>query len=195
MNKAGDELSPELIKGWTQVAAGNQNMTASVHTIRIANATDAAAVSCLLEVSYTALLPAFYTDTVMAQILPLITKANPLLLNSGMFYVATAGRGNVVGCGGWSIRAPKIGVRMNSQGNIRHFATHPDWLRRGIGRDILHRCVKEARAQKIERLNCYSALGAEPFYGANGFLAIKQIDVPLTDEFSFPATLMYHELS
>jgi len=170
-------------------------MTASAHTIRIANATDAAAVSRLLENCYSALLPAFYDDHVMAQILPLITKANPLLLNSGMFYVAMAGRGNVVGCGGWSVRRPKIGVKPNSQGSIRHFATHPDWLRRGIGRDILHRCIKEARAHKIERLNCYSALGAESFYGASGFLAVKQIDVPISDEFSFPATLMCNELS
>ena len=84
---------------------------------------------------------------------------------------------------------------MNSQGNIRHFATHPDWLRRGIGRDILLRCLKEARTQQIERMNCYSALGAEPFYGAYGFSAIKQVDVPMSGDFSFPATLMCNDLA
>ncbi len=130
----------------------------------------------------------------MAQILPLISRANPLLLNSGMFYVATAGRGNIVGCGGWSIRAPKIGVKMNSQGNIRHFATHPDWLRQGIGAGILRRCLTEAKAQNMERMNCHSALGAELFYGACGFSAIKRIDVPITSKFSFPATLMCNDL-
>ena len=170
-------------------------MTVPSHTIRVANATDAASVGRLLEASYNALLPAFYDKAILAQILPLITKANPLLLNSGTFYVAVAGRANVVGCGGWSMRRPKIGVKKNSQGSIRHFATHPDWLRQGIGGDILRRCMKDAKAHKLQSMNCYSALGAETFYEACGFAIIERIEVPISAEIAFPATLMHRELS
>ena len=58
-------------------------MSASSHSIRIANPTDAASVSHLLEESYRVLLPAYYDDAVMAQILPLISKANPLFAEFG----------------------------------------------------------------------------------------------------------------
>ena len=169
-------------------------MPTPLHKIRVANSTDAAAVSKLLEVTYARLFPAFYEESVLVQILPLITRANPLLLNSGTFYVAVAGRGNIVGCGGWSRKQPIIGEQIENQGSIRHFATHPDWLRRGIGRDILLQCIADTRAYKIKRLNCYSALGAEDFYGAYGFSIIEQIEVPINSHVSFPAILMRNDL-
>jgi len=170
-------------------------MSESSHHIRVANLTDAKAVSELLGASYTALLSAFYEENLLTQILPLITKANPLLLDSGTFYVAQIGRGKIVGCGGWSRKRPGAGALHSREGNIRHFATHPDWLRKGIGRDILLRCFEDVKGTEIKAMNCYSALGAETFYGAFGFSIVSQVDVPLTGQLAFPAFLMRNELT
>jgi hypothetical protein len=49
---------------------------------------DGPAVSSLLEASYTKLLAIDYEPDLLANLLPLVTKANSQLLASGNFYVA-----------------------------------------------------------------------------------------------------------
>jgi hypothetical protein len=60
----------------------------SVYSIRIARFADSDAVGALLVASYSSLLAARYDGDVLDRALPHLTRANPILLASGTYYVA-----------------------------------------------------------------------------------------------------------
>ena len=80
----------------------------------------------------------------------MLTKANPALLSTRTWYVVEALGANdrLVGCGGWARQRPDMpNERVDPVlGHIRHFATHPNWTRRGLGRALFGRGVADARA-------------------------------------------------
>jgi GNAT superfamily N-acetyltransferase len=114
-------------------------MAEKPYALRVAGPADAEAVTALLAASYPALLAAAYTADVLAATLPLMTKANPRLLASGTYYVAEADGGSLAGCGGWTAEMPGSGEVVPGVGHIRHFATHPQWTRRGVASAMLVR--------------------------------------------------------
>src|SRR6201987_6444029 len=138
-------------------------------SIRIATPKDSDAVSALLVASYSTLLAPCYNSDMLASALPHLTKANPTLLACGTYYVAERESGNLVGCGGWTAAKPGSGEITEGEAHIRHFATHPEWPRRGIGSALLARCVIDARSAGVRKLHCFSTLNAEWFYRAAGF--------------------------
>jgi len=150
---------------------------------------DAEPVSALLDRSYPALWAGLYDADLLEAVRPLVTRANPALLASGTFFVAVSDRGMVVGCGGWTHEAPGTGALTTGTGHIRHFATDPLWLRRGIGAAMLRRCIDEARAAGLESLLADSARGAERFYAAFGFEAQEE-SAPVIGGHVLPGTLM-----
>jgi N-acetylglutamate synthase-like GNAT family acetyltransferase len=160
------------------------------HVIRIAAPDDAPAVTALLEVCYPKLFAAGYEPDLLKLALPRMTKANPRLLASGNFFVAEAGAGRLVGCGGWSLERPGTGQIREGEAHIRHFATHPDWLRRGIGGAIIEQCVAKARGTGVERLECHSSLVAIRFYEAMGFTVVGQMTIDLGPDVALPGYLM-----
>jgi N-acetylglutamate synthase-like GNAT family acetyltransferase len=116
----------------------------------------------------------------LAPALELMTRANPALLSSGTYYVAESQGGILVGCGGWTREQPGDGNTKEGIGHIRHFATHPEWIRRGIGSAIYRRCETDARKAGIIRFECYSSLNAAVFYSALGFERICLVDIEMT---------------
>jgi N-acetylglutamate synthase-like GNAT family acetyltransferase len=164
------------------------------YPIRIARPTDSDAVSALLLTSYSSLLTARYDGDMLQHALPFITKAKPTLLASDTYYVVETELGSLVGCGGWTAAHPESGEIVEGEAHIRHFATHPEWVRRGVGTSLLARCFMDARRLGIGKLHCYSTLNAEQFYQASGFETIGPIDVPMGPGLIFPAVLMSREL-
>jgi len=164
------------------------------YAIRTATPGDAPAVSALLEASYPKLFAAGYEEKTLAAALPRITKSNPRLLASGNFFVAENAGGEIAGCGGWSKEQPDSDEISEAIGHIRHFATHPDWLRRGIGRAIVDRCVEQALAAKIRRLECYSSLVAVDFYQTMGFGMVRPMTVELGPDVTLPGCLMRRDI-
>ena len=79
-------------------------------TVRGASPQDAEAVSALLEASYSSLMALGYEPTLFARALPLLTKANPMLLSSCTWYVVEAldAEDRLVGCGGWARQRPDV---------------------------------------------------------------------------------------
>jgi GNAT superfamily N-acetyltransferase len=154
---------------------------------------DGAEVTALLEASYTKQLEGAYSPQVLARALPMMTKANPRLLGSGTYYVAQADT-QLVGCGGWSIEAPGSGEIREGTAHVRHFATHPDWLRHGIGRTLLLRCFSEATVAGINSLECHSTLVAINFYLATGFKVVGPMEMKLTADISIDGMLLRREL-
>lgn len=159
-------------------------------TFRIAMPEDEASVGDLLKASYSALMLSSYDEAVLAGALPMITRANPSLLSAGTYYVAESEEGVIVGCGGWTRERPDTTELVPGLGHIRHFATHPSWIGRGVGRSIYAMCEEQARSAGLWRLECYSSLNAEGFYAALGFRSIRQIEVPMGQGVALPGVLM-----
>src|SRR3989337_2491981 len=90
-------------------------------------------LSALIAAAYRELDPSHYPVGQLAAALPLMSKANPKLLASGTYYVAEIG-GEAAGFGRWPFEAPGTGALAEGVAHIRHFATHPDHLRKGIAR-------------------------------------------------------------
>jgi GNAT superfamily N-acetyltransferase len=164
------------------------------YTVRIATLEDAAAANELLQASYPMLMASSYDEKLLAPALKLITKANPALLGSGTYYVAELSTRVLVGCGGWTRERPGTSTAEPEVAHVRHFAVHPDWTRRGIGRAIFGFCEHAARAAGVIAFECYSSLNAETFYRALGFKRIREMDIELQPQVVFRAVLMRREL-
>src|SRR5215217_7069480 len=141
-------------------------MMAEAFAVRVATPDDAEPIGTLLRASYPSLMPSGYSAAVLARALPLIVRASPALLRSGTYYLAEGPGRALAGCGGWTFERPgAAGAPIDpTLGHIRHFATHPDWIRRGVGRALFDRCVADARVAGVQRFECYASLVAEPFY-------------------------------
>jgi GNAT superfamily N-acetyltransferase len=116
--------------------------------VRVAGLDDAEVVGSVLLNSYPSLMAPGYAADVLARALPFLVRANPALLRSGPYYLAALSDGTVTDCGGWTLDRPgAVSAPIDlTLGHIRHFATHPDWTRRGIGRALIDRCIADARA-------------------------------------------------
>lgn len=167
---------------------------ASRYDVRVATPLDAAAVSALLRVSYPTLMRSAYAEEALAPALELMTDANPSLLRSGTYYVAEVATGSLVGCGGWTPERPGTKSVEPGLGHVRHFAVHPDWTRRGIGRAIQTSCDRSARAAGMTAFECCSSLNAEPFYRVLGFVRIREMDMELAPSVVLRGVLMRRNL-
>ncbi|PWE33885.1 GNAT family N-acetyltransferase [Maritimibacter sp. 55A14] len=162
--------------------------------LRTALPTDLPAIDGLLARSYPALLKADYPPSVLVTALPIIARANPALVASGTYYLVADAGGAVLGAGGWSFAAPQGGRADGSTAHVRHVATDPAALRRGVGRMLMAAAVAAARRAGAERLECQSTLMAVPFYAAMGLETLGEITVRLRPGIDFPAVRMQRAL-
>jgi GNAT superfamily N-acetyltransferase len=158
--------------------------------LRIATPADAEAVAAVLRASYAELMAHAYPAELLARTLPLITRANPGLLASGRYYLVEAETGAPAGCGGWSAHPPGRPEPDRKRAHIRHFATHPAWTRRGVGRMLYVRCEADARAAGFTGFECWASLNGEGFYAALGFRRLERIEAPMPGGIRFPAVRM-----
>lgn len=165
-------------------------MAAHAYDTRIATPGDCAAVDALLQASYPVLMAPAYEAALLAPALGLMTKANMALLASGTYYIAESRDGAAVGCGGWTRERPGNGVVAAGVGHMRHFATHPQWTGRGIGRALYRLCERDARAAGVVVLECFASLNAAGFYRALGFERVGAIRMELGPGVALPAVLM-----
>src|SRR4051812_27229997 len=160
--------------------------------VRVATPNDADAVGSVLRASYPSLMAPGYPAELLARAVPLMARANPGLLRCGTYSLAQGPEGAALGCGGWTLERPGAAGEPHdrSLGHIRHFATHPSWLRHGVGRALFARCAAQARAAGVRRLECYSSLVGEPFYGALGFVAVEPITIEIGSGIAFASIRM-----
>ena len=158
--------------------------------LRVATPEDEDSVNELLQASYPDLMSTSYDAAVLADALPLFTKANPSLLSGGTYYLAESGKHGVVGCGGWTRERPGTGEIVPGLGHIRHFGTHASWTGRGVGRSIYAMCEEDAQSAGVKRFECYSSLNGQGFYASLGFESVRKINVDLSSDVSVPGVLM-----
>nr|WP_295658670.1 GNAT family N-acetyltransferase [Polymorphobacter sp.] len=114
-------------------------------------------------------------------------------------YVIVECDGRVAGGGGWSYRAGVYGGDHSTAlrdatpldpatdpARIRAMYTHPDFVRRGIGRIVLSVCEAAARAAGFRNVVLMATLSGEPLYRAAGYVAVEHradtvdgVEVPL----------------
>ena len=146
--------------------------------VRTATPNDRELLSKLIAPSYGELARGPYDPDTLPAALPSTSRANPKLLASGTYYVAKIG-GTAAGCGGWTMAKPGSDEIVDGVGHIRHFATHPAHVRKGVGRLLLDVCLVEARDAGIRTMMCQSTLPAEAFYASAGFRRIGLIEVEM----------------
>lgn len=103
-------------------------------------------------------------------------------------YFVVESDGVPVACGGWSRRITSYGGDHTpgrepalltpgvDAARVRAMYTHPDFLRRGIGRMILDLCEAAARAEGYDRVELVATMGGEPLYLAAGYVEIERFE-------------------
>ena len=183
--------------------------------VRPSTIDDKDAIETVMRASYGNLLKDDYDSKVLDLALPHICHVRPELLTCNTWYVVEhpycsndnneTGGNMIVGCGGWTPKSPmnKKGVGEEDEQNIiiphlRHFATHPDFLRKGVGRAIWDRIWKDwceyydlhNKGKDRPYMEVYSTLSAESFYKSLGFEKVEEITIPICEDCQFPAVLM-----
>lgn len=162
----------------------------SAYALRKATLDDRPALEELIAWSARRLSRDHYSDAQVESALGSAFGVDSELIRDGTYFVAEAD-GAIVGCGGWSRRATLFGSDAQpgrrselldpsrDSARIRAFFVHPDWARRGIGRAILERCEKEARAEGFRTAQLMSTLPGHDFYKSLGWTGDERVAHPL----------------
>lgn len=147
--------------------------------VRVARPEDLPALERLASAAIDRLLRPFLTESqVLAS--SAIMGVDARLIEDGTYALAECD-GIVVGCGGWSRRRTMYGgdgAAGRDDGGldpavdaarVRAMYTHPDAVRRGIGRCILGWCEVAAAAEGFTRLELVATLAGAPLYTTAGF--------------------------
>jgi GNAT superfamily N-acetyltransferase len=109
------------------------------------------------------------------------------LIADGTYFVVEAD-GAIAGCGGWSRRATLYGGDHSpgrdaalldpavDAARVRAMYTHPDFVRRGVGRLILQLCEAAARAEGFTGLELMATLSGRALYSRAGYVDIEAIE-------------------
>jgi GNAT superfamily N-acetyltransferase len=185
--------------GLTLASPTEHNQERIDWNVRPATIADANQTAKLLSESYYTILPQNYDQDTLSKALPSITTPRAQLLNCGTWYVVEDPvTKDIVGCGGWTLRSPAPNSTNATDvpvPNLRHFATHPGWTRRGIGKALWTRTLRDiSDAVGPETpLEVYSTLTGEPFYASFGFVPVRREEVPLAKDCLFSVIFMRRE--
>jgi GNAT superfamily N-acetyltransferase len=162
-------------------------------SFRLATLSDIAALQQLIPESVRTLSTGYYDPDQIQSALTYIFGVDTQLIVDQTYFVAEAD-GQIVGCGGWSRRALLFGGdqrRSDEDGKllepgkdaarIRAFYVHPNWTRKGIGRQIIRACEDAAKAAGFNRLELVATLPGQPLYSASGYFIVEPVTVTLAD--------------
>lgn len=108
------------------------------------------------------------------------------LVEDGTYFIVEL-HGKLAGCGGWSRRATLYGGDQSpgrsatlldptqDAARVRAMYTHPDHVRKGVGRTILELCEAAARREGFSRVELMATMGGEPLYRVCGYEAIERL--------------------
>ncbi|MES0097862.1 GNAT family N-acetyltransferase [Mesorhizobium sp. M0019] len=152
---------------------------------RIARREDLAFMIALMDAAISELQKPFLDDDQIRSsraIMGLDTQ----LVDDGTYFVVEHD-GVLAGCGGWSRRTTMYGGDQSPGRNaalldpatdaarIRAMYTHPDFVRRGVGRLILSLCERAAKAEGFRRADLAATMAGEPLYRACGYQPRREI--------------------
>jgi len=191
-------------------------MTQTEIRLRLAVPEDVPILRELIEASVRGLQARDYTQAQIEGALKTVFGVDSQLIADGTYFVAQAEAGAtqhpeatnsqsrmiIVGCGGWSKRKTLYGSDhwtgredalldpLRDAAKIRAFFIHPNWARRGVGSMILQACEEAAKSAGFARFEMGATLTGAKLFGANGYVAVTPITIPLANGESLPVIHM-----
>ncbi len=173
--------------------------------IRLATESDIPAIKDLMSASIAELQKGFLSAAEIdasKEVMGLDTQ-----LIADRTYYAVEDQGALVGCGGWSRRKTLFGGDHSAgrdagllnpetdAAKIRAMYTHPDQVRRGIGRLVLDTCERAAADEGFRRLEMGATLAGVPLYEACGYRKVSLIRSPTRSGVEVPIWRMEKDLA
>jgi GNAT superfamily N-acetyltransferase len=155
-------------------------------TYRLATEGDLPALHTLMDAAITGPLSAFLTPEQVQASRTIMGLDSQLVADRTYFLIEV--NGVAAGCGGWSRRTTAYGGDHTpgrepalltpgvDAARVRAMYTHPDFVRRGIGRLILDLCEVAAREAGYDRVELVATMGGEPLYLAAGYAEIERLE-------------------
>jgi GNAT superfamily N-acetyltransferase len=171
-----------------------------VISIRIATRDDLTEIDRVMRESMAVLGAKYYGAKVQAAV-DYIAVPDPQLIDDATYYVAMDSD-RIVACGGWSWRKKLFtGTTEQEQASgdvdpasdparIRAMFVDPAYARRGIGRLILERSERDARAMGFARFELMATLPGVPLYEAAGYERVEDVTLDLPDGTALPCVKM-----
>jgi GNAT superfamily N-acetyltransferase len=166
----------------------------------IAISADIPAIAELMSRSIAELQRGFLSDDQIAASRAHMGLDTQLIVDRTYFLIH---RGDALaGCGGWSMRATLFGgdasggrdpARLDpasQPARIRAMYTHPDHVRRGVGRYLLDLCERSAAAAGFRSLEMAATLAGVPLYEACGYAGIEPFEARGADGIAVPLIRM-----
>ena len=154
---------------------------------RWAKAADIPAIHAVMMAAIDQLQADFLSDEQIKashQIMGLDTQ----LIDDGTYLLVEC-EGILAGCGGWSKRAtlyggdhsldlrdPELLDPSCDPAKIRAMYTHPDWVRRGVGRIVLQECEKAAARNGFTQVELMATMSGKPLYQACGYRIVEEVE-------------------
>jgi GNAT superfamily N-acetyltransferase len=174
-------------------------------TLRLATEADLAALRTLMDAAIGELQAPFLSPEAVAASFSIMGLDSQLIVDATYFAVEAGGR--IAGCGGWSRRATLFGGDHSAgrdaalldpaveAARVRAMYTHPQFVRRGVGRMILSACEAAAAREGFRRCELAATLAGEPLYLACGYRPIERFVSPTPEGIDVPLVRMGKSLS
>lgn len=169
-------------------------------TLRLAVPEDLPALRALMNAAIGELLRPFLSPDAVAASFDIMGLDSQLVADGTYFVVEDDGA--LAGCGGWSRRATLFGGDHSAgrdaalldpardAARVRAMYTHPDHVRKGVGRRILAACEAAAAGEGFTRCELAATLAGEPLYSACGYQPIERFTAPTSRGVEVPLVRM-----
>ena len=159
----------------------------------------------LIALSARSLASQDYTQEQIEAAIGTVWGVDEELIRDQTYFIAESAKGVLAGCGGWSKRAKLFGASEGDQASplldplidsarIRAFFVHPDFIRLGIGREIILLCEQEAKHAGFKRMELMATLPGHRLYKACGYLGEDIVDCGTTTENTHQCVPMHKDL-
>jgi GNAT superfamily N-acetyltransferase len=177
-----------------------------MRTLRPAHHEETHKVADLMRRSAAGLSAGFYDEHQTQLAAEFLTVPDLDLIADGTFYVVEQD-GQIVGCGGWSMRRKLFTGSTDQEdlssewldpttepAKIRAFFIDPDHARQGIARQIYEACESAALDKGFQALELMATLPGVPFYEKLGFRPLEDVSIDLPNAEPLPCVKMRKSL-